>query len=128
MILVDTSIWIEFLRRKEPYSAYLLHLLEHNEILTLESIFGELLQGSSTPSETKILMTYFNNLPKANVENLLVQAGLQSYREKWFSKGLGLIDASILLAALMTETKLWTLDKNLMNQTPKRLRHEPLLS
>lgn len=127
MILVDTSVWIEFLNRKEPYCSYLLHLLEHNEVMASEPVFAELLQGASGPSETRLLMTYFTSLPKPKIENLLLQAGLQSGRERWFSKGLGIMDASILLSALITETPLWSLDKNLVKQTPKKLVHDPKL-
>lgn len=128
MILVDTSVWIEFLNRHEPYCAYLLNLLEHQEVMTTEPIFAELLQGALGQDETKLLMTYFHNLPKPGSENLLLQAGAQSCRERWFAKGLGIIDSSILLAALISEIQLWSLDKNLIKQTPKKLIHEPILS
>ncbi len=119
MILVDTSVWIEFLNKKEPYCSYLLYLLGHQDVMAVEPVFAELLQGASGQSETRLLMTYFNNLPKPQIKNLLLQAGLQSCRERWFSKGLGLMDASILLTTLLTETPLWTLDKNLLKDSLK---------
>lgn len=38
MILVDTSIWIEFLKRNSPTFEHMLLLLEQGEIVTIEAI------------------------------------------------------------------------------------------
>jgi predicted nucleic acid-binding protein len=44
MILVDTSVWIEFFRGNEPYFTKLKELIESSDVLAHEVVFGELLQ------------------------------------------------------------------------------------
>jgi len=44
-VLVDTSVWIRFLANREPYAAELDRLLERDEVVGHELIFGELLIG-----------------------------------------------------------------------------------
>ncbi len=45
MILVDTSIWIEFFRGNEPYFTKLKEIIESSDVLAHEVVFGELLKG-----------------------------------------------------------------------------------
>ena len=75
MILADTSIWIEFLKNHNPYYTTLRNMLENQNVLTLECVFGELLQGAKNIHETKIITSYWNNLPKPP-QPLLAKAGL----------------------------------------------------
>jgi predicted nucleic acid-binding protein len=44
MILVDTSVWIEFLKARQPWLGEMTRLLEEQEVLAAEPVFGELLQ------------------------------------------------------------------------------------
>jgi predicted nucleic acid-binding protein len=64
MILVDTSIWIEFFKKKEPIFAVLKNLLENSEVFVPEIVFGELLQGCKSKYEEGILLEYWQNLNK----------------------------------------------------------------
>ncbi|MFA6023648.1 MAG: PIN domain-containing protein [Candidatus Gracilibacteria bacterium] len=127
MILVDTSVWIEFLKGKEPCYKYLLYLLHHNEVLTLDIIFAELMQGALSGGEVKMIRAYYDNLNKPEITELLLKAAEESSKKKWIAQGLGLVDSTILFTAIQTESPLWTLDKNLKKQTPKELRYEPQL-
>lgn len=45
MVLVDTSVWIRFLAGHEPFAAGLDCLLEHDEAVGHELVYGELLIG-----------------------------------------------------------------------------------
>ncbi|MDR2069052.1 MAG: hypothetical protein LBP71_04200 [Spirochaetaceae bacterium] len=45
MIILDTTVWIEFLKNNEEYYPVISALLEKKEILAVECIFGELLKG-----------------------------------------------------------------------------------
>ena len=119
MILADTSIWIEFLRRRSPVFEHMLFLLEHGEITTVEAIFGELLQGAKGARERRILLAYWDSLDPIPMEGLWIKAGLESGEKKWPSKGLGLIDASILSAVEEVGCTLWTLDKKLLSEADK---------
>ena len=83
-------------------------------ILALECIFGELLQGVKTTEEKKIIVSYWNNLPKYNPYELFIKAGSYSSENKLVSKGVGLIDAAILICGIETKSKIWTFDKKLL--------------
>lgn len=119
MILVDTSIWIEFLRKKSPIFEHMLFLLEQREVVSIEVIFGELLQGAKTNKERVILMAYWERIKKLSPEQLWIKTGLKSSEEKWRDKGLSLIDGAIIMAANESGTRVWSLDKNLLKQTKK---------
>ncbi len=113
MIIIDTSIWVEFLRNRQPFFNKITTLLEENQIYALECIFAELMQGAINTRERNIIYEYWRNLPKPEVENLLIKAGIESGKNKWISKGIGLIDSVIILSARETSSKIWTLDKKL---------------
>jgi predicted nucleic acid-binding protein len=113
MIIPDTSVWIEFLKGKEPFLTELGLLLEERQVIALECIFGELLQGAKTRRERKVVTDYWNNLPKIEEQGLWVKAGLHAGEHKLFAKGLGLIDVFILTAAGSISARVWTLDKKM---------------
>ncbi|MHC4270174.1 MAG: hypothetical protein ACYSTS_17150 [Planctomycetota bacterium] len=71
------------------------------------------MQGALNIRERNIIYEYWLNLPKPEVENLLIKAGIESGKNKWISKGIGLIDSVIILSARETLSKIWTLDKKL---------------
>lgn len=115
MILADTSIWIEFLKRRKPFFEKLKALLEEGQIITTEWIFGELLQGAKNSKEAELILAYRANLPSAGFEGIWIEAGQYSSKHRLYSKGIGLIDASLLIAARKKEAKIWTLDKKLIS-------------
>jgi len=86
----------------------------------LSPVFGELLQGAKGPKEESDILTFWQSLPKHDEENLMIRAGLLSIRHKLWSKGVGLIDASILYVALEAGFEIWSIDENL-NKSAKSL-------
>ena len=66
MIIADTSVWIDFFRIKEPVHQILSELLENRNILAIECIFGELLQGIKNNYEKNIITKYWENLKVVN--------------------------------------------------------------
>ena len=113
MIVVDTSVWIEFLRGNSSIYPNLKLLLEKNEILAFEPVFGELLQGAKNKRERDIISNYWINLPKFTSDGSFFLGGLHSGQGKWLSKGVGLIDCSILMYARERGCQLWPFDKKL---------------
>ena len=113
MIIVDTSIWIEFFKTNEPYFSSLRLLLEKREIIALSPIFGELLQGAKTKKEKATILEYWKYLPKITEDELLIMAGQYSFENKFIPKGVGLIDACIVVAAIESSSNIWTLDEKL---------------
>lgn len=125
MIIIDTSIWVEFLRGNESYFDEMDILLSQNDVLALSPIFGELLQGAKNNAERAFIIEFWNNLPRINEEDLFIRAGAESGRNKWDSKGVGLIDSFIILAARETVSFVWSLDKNLLHLLKKEEKHSP---
>ncbi|WP_432713681.1 PIN domain-containing protein [Pedobacter sp.] len=114
MIILDTSVWIEYFKGNEPYFSQCQQSLEESEIGTIEIIFAELLQGALNKREVETIKAYYELIPKLNIDTLFMLAGEFSRNEKLISKGIGLIDACIITATIKSKAKLWTLDKKIM--------------
>jgi len=113
MILVDTSIWIEFFKHHNPYFPTLQNLLEQQAVVAVECVFGELLQGAKNSREQTVILGYWENLPRNNEQGLWIEAGILSSDHHWFSKGVGLLDAFLICFAQTHNLQIWTLDKKL---------------
>ena len=106
MILADTSVWIDHLRKKD---STLSALLEAKEIITHAFVVGEIALGSLR--QRHIILEYLDDLPRLDM------ASDQEVRylieqEKLFSKGIGYIDAQLIASArLKPDTLIWTRDK-----------------
>lgn len=107
MILVDTSIWIDHLRRGNRRLAA---LLEEGEVLTHPFVVGELACGSLR-NRVEVL-TLLGTLPEAKVaEHREVMEFVE--RDRVFGRGIGWIDAHLLASALLSGAALWTVDQQL---------------
>ena len=115
MTILDTSIWIAFLRKQAGVFEQTRRILEDKEALAVECVFGELLQGAKNEREREVIVSYWDHVPKAAVPELWIEAGRYWSVEKLTSRGVGLIDAAIIVSALRTHSKIWTLDKKLLS-------------
>lgn len=107
MVLVDTSVWVDHLRRG---NADLAGLLEEQEVLCHPFILGELACGNLRKRAE--VLALLAALPGANVaEDGEVLHLLEAKR--LHGKGLGWVDAHLVASALLTDSALWTLDKPL---------------
>ena len=113
MIIPDTSIWIEFLKGNKFFFPRLKELLEKNKVLAIECIFGELLQGTRSKREQRIVETYWKNLPQCSYGDVWIEAGKLSSDNRLYSKGIGIIDCVIILSGRKSGAKIWSLDKKL---------------
>ena len=121
MIIADTSIWIEFLKGNNPFFLDLQKLLENRQVIALEPVFGELLQGAKNKRERQIILDYWKNSPRIDEQGLWIDAGLYAGEKKLFSKGVGLIDAYIIVASLKTGSQVWTIDEKLVKALDPQL-------
>ena len=119
MTILDTSIWIEYLKGNKIYFSKINKLMEKMEILAVECIFGELLQGVKNNREQEIIKKYWTHLPKKNYENIVIQAGEYSMENKLLDKGVGLIDVIILMHGIRSNSRIWTLDKKFIRIIPE---------
>jgi predicted nucleic acid-binding protein len=111
VILVDTSIWIEFFRGREPFYSGVRVLLENRQAITIECVFAELLQGAKSLRERRLIREMWQSLPKVDEVGLLLHAGETAGVHKWPERGIGLVDAWIVSAARRAGAQIWTLDK-----------------
>ena len=119
MIILDTSIWIEFFKVNPSCFETIQKLIEEQQVLAVDCIFGELLQGARNKREREIIKDYWENLPKAGVSGLWIEAGIYSSENKLISKGIGLIDAVIIKASQRNNALLWSLDTKLNSILPE---------
>jgi len=124
MIILDTSVWIEYLRNNPVFFPEICKLLENNEVLAVDCIFGELLQGVKNKSEREIILDFWTYLSKKYFKNIIIQAGEYSSQNKLLDHGIGLIDAVILMYGIKSNAKIWTLDKKLLRIIPEELRYQ----
>jgi predicted nucleic acid-binding protein len=116
VILVDTSIWIDYFKSTPGSAAEsLIAHLENEQVVALSVVFGELLQGVRDSREEKIILDHWRNLPKVDESDLFIEAGKLSYRHKLYSAGVGLIDCYIIAAAKTHRLDILSLDKKLLN-------------
>lgn len=125
MIIIDTSIWIEFFRGNQPYFDQVSELIDNNDIIGLSPVFGELLQGAKNNNERSIITDFWNNIYKINEDDLFIHAGAESSRSKWLDKGVGLIDSVIITAAKNSTAFVWSLDKKLLKLITIEEKYNP---
>jgi predicted nucleic acid-binding protein len=107
VILVDTSVWVDHLRRGEPALA---EALENGEVAMHPFVLGELACGN-LPDRAR-LFSWLSELPAAPLASHPEVLALIE-RRHLMGKGLGFVDAHLLAAALLaTEDgmRLWTRD------------------
>lgn len=114
MILADTSLWIEHLRRGH---AGLGAHLQRGAILAHPLVIGELACGSLRDRAT--VLGLLDALPAA-VEATHDEARALIERERLMALGIGLVDVHLLASARLSAARLWTLDRRLA-ETAARL-------
>jgi predicted nucleic acid-binding protein len=119
MIILDTSVWIEHLKNNQNFFPKISKLLESCEIMAVECVFGELLQGVKNKSEKDIILNFWAHLPKEHYENIIIEAGEYSAQNKLLDHGVGLIDAIILMHGIKNNSKIWTLDNKFLKIIPE---------
>ena len=121
MLILDTSVWIEHLKNNQNFFPKISKLLENGEILAVECVFGELLQGVKNKSENEIILSFWKYLPKEHYKNIIIEAGEYSAKNNLLDHGVGLIDAIILMHGIKSNSKIWTLDNKFLKIIPEEL-------
>jgi predicted nucleic acid-binding protein len=108
LILVDTSVWVDHLRRGD---AQLADLLQRGTVLMHPFVVGEIACGSL--NDRSSILELLEDLPAAVVaEGVEVLAFIEHHA--LHGKGIGYIDVHLLASVALTEgASLWTRDKRL---------------
>ena len=108
MILVDTSVWVDHLRRTD---AALADLLERGTVLMHPFVVGEIACGGL--AHRPAVLDLLQQLPMAEVADTNEVLGFIE-RRGLHGRGIGLVDVHLLAStALTTGARLWTRDKRL---------------
>jgi predicted nucleic acid-binding protein len=119
-ILVDSSVWFEYLKRNDPYYTIMQSHLNILSIKIIDPVIGELLQGALNKNEISFIKEHIQYVPKIEIRNLFEKAGEYSFENKLVSRGIGLIDSCLIYACIETNSLLWTLDKKIVKFLDKK--------
>jgi hypothetical protein len=108
VILVDTSVWVDHLRKTEMGMRRLLGM---GHVLSHPLVIGELAMGSFKRRD--LLLSELGDLPWAKIAEHDEVLHFVS-QQRLFGSGIGYVDAHLLAAVrLAPGTLLWTRDKRL---------------
>lgn len=114
MILVDTSVWIDHLRKG---NIALQKLLEKGQVLCHPLVIGEIAMGNL--EHRNAILSALHDLPESVTAHHHEVMQFISERSL-FGLGIGVIDAHLLAAVQLTpEALLWTRDQRLLGVAQK---------
>jgi predicted nucleic acid-binding protein len=112
VILVDTSVWIDFWRQRVSTDA-LAGLIEDQMVLTHDLVIAELAVGNLGPAGVRYeILTGLARLPKAPNVELNEVLSLVDH-ETLDRRGLSAVDVHLLTSARIARALVWTSDKAL---------------
>ncbi len=115
MILIDTSVWIEFFKQKEPFNKDIRSLMEAHVVAAIEPVFAELLYGVRNRKEKEIVLSYWQTLPRIEFRSQsMTEAAQYANSNQYLQSGIGLMDAIIIKSVSDGSHLLWTLDKRML--------------
>ena len=108
MIIVDTSVWIDHLRKGE---SRLGELLNAGKVLVHPFVIGELACGNLSNRDTVLALLHaLPSTPVATNDEVLFYIN----RNELMGKGIGFIDVHLLASvSLAGDAQLWTRDRRL---------------
>ncbi len=112
-ILVDTSAWIEFFRRKEPWYSVVSGLMDDMRVCCTGIILAELMQGAKSEKELEVIRDFrhvFEFLDDS--VDLWQAAGELSNTLHRKGRSVGLSDCYLAVSAKAHKVKILTLDKH----------------
>jgi len=108
MLLADTSVWVDHLRKGEPLLA---QKLNDDLVATHPYIIGEIALGSLKNRDT--VLSLLRNLPQTLIATDTEVQGMIDQR-RLYGRGIGYIDAHLLASASLShDTLIWTRNKRL---------------
>ena len=107
MILVDTDVWSRHLRERDER---LVELLADNQVVVHAWVIGELALGPGLRLDVLDDLQALSQVPSVSDEALYAFITLHRLR------GIGWVDAQLLMSSLAARVELWTGDSHLRDQ------------
>ncbi|MEN8158138.1 MAG: PIN domain-containing protein [Bacteroidota bacterium] len=113
-VVLDTTVWMEYLRQKEPIAQHVGALMLDKQIVAMDLVFSELIYCSSRIQDQSILKTFWLILPRIELtSDMIINAGIFANQSNYLCRGIGLIEAAIIKAVTDEGYLLWTLDERI---------------
>lgn len=126
MILIDTSVWIEFFRQNTAFADHVKYLLQSKSVVTIEPVFSELLYGVRNKQEEEMVRSFWQLLPKIafGAQSMIAAASFANARN-YHLLGIGVIDALLIQATEEGDHLLWTLNSQINQHIRRPLIYHP---
>ena len=112
-VLVDSSVWIDHLRRRIPSLA---EMLENGTVACHPFVIGELALGDLRQwAEIRTLLTDLPRATPASHEEVMQLVD----RHDLYASGIDWVDAHLLASARLTGCALWSRDRRLLGAAGK---------
>lgn len=112
-IIVDTSIWIEYLKNNHKIASEIDKGLIAGNIYTVGPVISELLQGAKTENDYQALNRTIDGVPFINAAFADWQlAGKLSFKMKKKGKTIAITDCLISAIAINNKAAVYTLDQD----------------
>ena len=111
LILVDTSVWIEYFQKKVDVVERVNALMDEGRVVCLGLIIAELIQGAKDDSGIEAFKDFLNVFPVIKEkDDTWEKAGRLSYRLRKKGKITGLADCYISTMAQENGMEIYTFD------------------
>jgi len=112
-ILVDTSVWIEFFKRKEPWYGIVSGLMDDRRVCCAGIVLAELIQGARSEKELDVLRD-FRHVFRFFDESVDLWQAAGELSRTLLRKGIsvGLSDCYLATIAKENKVKILTLDRH----------------
>jgi hypothetical protein len=111
--LIDTSVWIQYFRKREEVYHKVNELIDSGRVYCLRLIIAELIQGAKTEREIEVIKDLTRIFPmlKENPDSW-ENAGILAFRMRKAGKSIGLSDCYIAILAKQNNAAIYTFDKH----------------
>lgn len=112
-VIVDTSIWIAYLKGSTPYASAVERLVLEERAMTTGLILAELLQGVKSERESQVIIEVFGGLPTLEVTTELWRfAGQLAHSMRRTGVTVPLTDVALAALARSHRLLVYSLDKH----------------
>jgi predicted nucleic acid-binding protein len=117
VVLIDTSVWVDFLRGGERSLALREEIADGN-VLLHPWVYGELMLGHIDPRRNGLVsdFVHLDPAPLPDCDELYALIDRRNIR----NCGVGWVDVCVLASALLAKCRLWTFDGK-MNDIAREL-------
>jgi len=123
LVLIDTCIWIEYFNRIPKIQVdFVDALILERQVATINPIKTEIMSGNMNTENKKIINNAFDAMEWIdadwnNKETWNKITNLSFIAKKYKIPIPGIVDRMILIAAQLSNVKIWTLDKSLLTMS-----------